>query len=282
MIEIHFQDARDALKAYKALVRREESLQRESTVYYDKELAVRVPRSLLDNHIEIAVLGLTDFILQNKENYFLTSIIETMFYFTDTEEQQQILEVARSILDGELTDIPYLEDLPSREMLIREALMDLLEAEISFSFESFIKFRLGRYKESLLKYAEMAIEEYKMEQEYQNFIQTLRDLLKDREPRMDILSLLHEEQLLFYCDGLKKMSQEELRSHIDRKILLNNPVYIDSAVLVPLLSISPRKVLVYSDDEDYGMIRTIQNIFQERMSIFPKSQFPGLAKQPSG
>lgn len=60
---------------------------------------------------------------------------------------------------------------------------------------------------------------------------------------------------------------------MDRRLLTNHPIYIDSVTIAPLLSIAPTKIYVYIDSEENGLIRTIQNIFEERVILLKKEHF---------
>lgn len=54
---------------------------------------------------------------------------------------------------------------------------------------------------------------------------------------------------------------------IDRKLLSNHPVYVDSVTIAPLLSIAPSAIYLYSDDFEQPLVRTIRNIFEERLEL---------------
>ena len=51
------------------------------------------------------------------------------------------------------------------------------------------------------------------------------------------------------------------------------PMYIDSHLLAPLISIAPETVELYTDKPEHMMSRTIQNVFQERVRLFPLGAF---------
>ncbi|MGG1686122.1 sporulation protein YtxC, partial [Pseudalkalibacillus sp. NRS-1564] len=44
---------------------------------------------------------------------------------------------------------------------------------------------------------------------------------------------------------------------------------IDSEILFPLLLLAPEEVCIYTDDSDEGLVQTIRNVFEERLSFFP-------------
>ncbi|MCB6946227.1 putative sporulation protein YtxC, partial [[Eubacterium] rectale] len=66
------------------------------------------------------------------------------------------------------------------------------------------------------RYIGIAIDEYKMEQEYQIFVQSLRDYLKQKEPKREKIKLCLGEQVKFYNGQFREMTREELDGLIDR------------------------------------------------------------------
>ena len=93
------------------------------------------------------------------------------------------------------------------------------------------------------KLAEVAIDEYKMEQEYQMFIETLRQQVSSRKSRLSCVHLIFDESFIFYDDKGRRLKQEKLVQYIDEELLKQNDVYIDTKVIAPLLSISPKRFI---------------------------------------
>ncbi|MGX1192639.1 putative sporulation protein YtxC [Metabacillus sp. SLBN-84] len=214
--------------------------------------------------------ALASYILKYNESRLMLSIIRDRFYFHEPEEQQQIIHIAEAIIEGERTEIPGAKQLPMRETPIYEALNDFIKPDLAFALSSFIKFRLHSYVERLYKYIEIAIEEYKLEQEYQTFIHSLREYAMNRETKAEVIHIVHEHELTVYNEHFSEISKEDLAGHIDRTFVHQHPMYIDASLLAPLVSIAPGKIHLYTDSPDYGMVQTIQNIFLERVSIYPR------------
>jgi putative sporulation protein YtxC len=276
LIEIHFQESLDALKLYERLC----SEQQEQTinyidVLYDQENIITICIDKMSNEVvdSFIIPVLTSFFIEVKEDVWMLSIMEELFFYSDFEERQQILEIARSIIEGERKGIPIVSDLVPREELISAALRTLLIDPISFSFESFIKFRLKDYSDRLLQYVEVSIDEYKLEQEYQNFIQNLRDYISERGSKLEHINIFHSDQFILFNEHLSEMKRDELLKYIDRKLIQNHPMYIDSSVLAPLVSMNPITINLYTNQVDHGMVQTIRNIFQERVHIYSKRDF---------
>lgn len=218
-----------------------------------------------------------DFITNIKRDDWFREIMKDQFYYEDLEEQQQIIEIIYSVLDGQRKDLAvFIKETSMEPDHIREAIDHIFQDNISFSFDSFLKFRLRTYLQSLESFVEIAIDEYKMEQEYQMFVQMLREFLANREPKMDILHLLFDEEITFYNELFVEIKRGELTRMIDRKLLVNHPVYVDSASIAPLLSLAPTTIFIYTKDPDEPLVRTIKNIFEERVTI---KTFAALRKQ---
>lgn len=131
------------------------------------------------------------------------------------------------------------------ESYIKSSLNNWLCDPLSFSFSSYVRFRLRTYREMVAKLAEVAIDEYKLEQEYQMFIETLRQQVRSRKSRLSCVHLIFDESFIFYDDKGRRLKQEKLVQYIDEDLLKQKDVYIDTKVIAPLLSISPKNLFVY-------------------------------------
>jgi putative sporulation protein YtxC len=208
-----------------------------------------------------------EFITTIKRDDWFRDILKNHYFYEDIEVQQQIMEIIYSVLEGQREDLSSFLKVSNEEPNIWAAIEYIFQDDISFSFDSFLKFRLRPYLQFLEGYVEIAIDEYKMEQEYQMFVQMLREFLINREPKMDVLHLLFDEEITFYNDQFVEMKRAELTRLIDRKLLVNHPVYVDSASIAPLLSLAPTTIFLYTKDPDEPLVRTIKNIFEERVTI---------------
>jgi putative sporulation protein YtxC len=208
-----------------------------------------------------------EFIIKIKRDDWFRAILQEQYFFEDPEEQEHIMEIIYSVLEGQREDLAVFIKENPEEPKIREAVEEIFQDHVSFSFDSFFKFRLRPYLKLLESYVEISIDEYKMEQEYQMFIQTLRDFLASRDPKMDTLHLLFDEEITFFDEQFEELKRGELMKMIDRKLLFNHPVYVDSASIAPLLSIAPKNIHLYTKNPEEPLVRTIKNIFEERVLI---------------
>ncbi|WP_075982528.1 putative sporulation protein YtxC [Bacillus massilinigeriensis] len=271
MIEIIFQNKEDAQKLFDYYKSKTEVA--DILLVEDKNKGIVRFDSISDQNHTILSETLYRFILNIKQIDWFRRILREQYYYEDEDEQQQILEIIQSIVEGKREDLTsFIKESENKESL-KEAIYGMFQNQISFSFDSFVRFRLRTFMNQLARYVEISIDEYKMEQEYQMFIQTLREFIATRAPKLNHLHLLFEEEISFYDDQYVEMKRAELVRMIDRRLLSNHPVYIDSVTIAPLLSIAPKEINIYTNEPEQPLVRTIQNIFEERVFIQPISCF---------
>ena len=284
MVEIIFHNRIDAIRFYNHLQKwLKHGPDYKNILLIEDRHIVKILNDLAASGIhEVVKNAFYEFITNIKRDEWLRDILKNHYYFEDADEQQQILDILYSILDGQREDLSILLKETNIEPIIREAISTCLHDDVSFSFDSFLKFRLRSYLQLLENYVEISIDEYKMEQEYQMFVHMLRDFLADRVPKMNVLHLLLDDDITFFNEQFVEIKRGELAKMIDRKLLVNHPVYIDSASIAPLLSLAPTKIFLYTKNAEAPLVRTIKNIFEERVMIKSFQALREQKKEESG
>lgn len=280
MITIQFREKKDAVLLFQ-LIKEHHHPNTEhvhSNIIYEPRVLVKINfRESFETIISTVIIPvLLKYIVKIVEVRWMKEMIRNMFYFSDEEEQRQIMSIARSIIDGEKHEVPMISELNEhlpRERMIENALKDFLTASVSFSFESFLQFRLKEYRFRLVQYIEAAIDEYKLEQEYQNFVENLRSYVYTKEALMETIHLVYEGEFYFFDRNLNEINHEELKYLIDEQLMKGEDMDTDSLVIAPLISIAPKTIYLYTDFIDHGLIQTIQNIFLERVKVQPLQSF---------
>ncbi|AZU63576.1 putative sporulation protein YtxC [Neobacillus mesonae] len=269
MVEIIFQNRVDAIRFFNYLQKwLNNDPDYENILLIEDRHIVKLFNSSFTNDKQEAVKNaFYEFVTNIKRDDWLRDILRNHYYFEDIEEQQQILEILYSIMDGQREDLSVFLKETNLDPVVREAIDHVFRDNVSFSFDSFLKFRLRSYLQLLENYVEISIDEYKLEQEYQMFVHMLREFLADREPKRRELHLLLDDDITFYDEQFVEIKRGELAKMIDRKLLVNHPVYIDSASIAPLLSLAPTKIFLYTKNAEAPLVRTIKNIFEERVMI---------------
>ncbi|QQZ10643.1 putative sporulation protein YtxC [Heyndrickxia vini] len=267
-----FKELEDAIWLHEYFIKRDKTVWFHETIFQNqKQYFLSIDINLLSN-TDIQE-GFIQFILLKKRLDWVRDILNEYFYYKEESEQNNILDIVIEMFNGEREELTNIIGVINDEEMIQEAVFSLLEQHESVSFDSLLKFRLKAYFERLIHYVEMAIDEYKMEQEYQVFVQMLRDYLAKREPKMKIVRIYFEGYGKFFDEHFKEITKKDMNELMDRRLLTNHPVYIDSVTIAPLLSIAPTMIYVYIDSEENGLIRTLRNIFEERIILLKKEQF---------
>jgi putative sporulation protein YtxC len=275
LLEIHFQRLEDATPLFLQFKKFLSISQSDNYILLDEDQhIVRINTNHLSEEVFLLIKKLLcDFILETKCDDWFRRIITEKFFFQDQEEVQHIVDIVHSILEGERKELAvFFKEFEHRNDLY-QIVNQVIKRELSFSFDSFVKFRLRQFMEKLEKYVQVSIDEYKMELDYQMFIQTLRDFISTRAPKLTHLHIVMGEEVTFYNDQLSAISRSEILKMIDRKLLFNHPVYVDSTTIAPLLSIAPSTFCLYTKDVEQPLVRTIKNIFEERVQIQTMESF---------
>lgn len=273
LIHIVFQDGQDAQRLFAELSKAPQPYGK--LLYDDKTITIFFHEQDVAHMRALFIPIFTSCIIRAFEARWILSIISRTFFYENEEEQQQILQLAYSFIEGERYDYRLRKKANiSREQLIAQSLHECLYEGL-FSFESLMTFRLKPYYDRLMHYVELAIDEYKLEQEYQAFVHMLREIVALRQPQMNALHVLYEHgSFQFFDERFVYLSPQQLKQWIDRRLMVSQPMYIDTSVLAPLISIAPEKIWIYTDATDVGMIQTIQNVFQERIELRTPLDFP--------
>lgn len=213
------------------------------------------------------------FIIKIKLNDWFRMILKENYFYEDEAEQQQILDIIQSILEGKRIELSSFIKDPTLYYKLEKTVYDMFEDHESFSFDSFVRFRMRPFMELLEQYVELSIDEYKMEQEYQMFIQMLQQFLSNRKPKLTELHLVMDEEIVFFNEQFYEITRAEIVRMMDRKLLSNHPIYVDSVTIAPLLSIAPATIYLYTNDREQPLVRTIQKIFEERVTLMEVDDF---------
>ncbi|MEW8971628.1 MAG: sporulation protein YtxC, partial [Mesobacillus sp.] len=169
MIEIIFQKKQDAWNLYQHLVARLASWQETNSILLNEDRnRVLIPEEFYKKEtLPLLKKSVYEFILKVKRDDWLRAILAESYFYCDSEEQDHILDIIYSVIEGNRKElVPFMEGV-EEQGIIQSCINEIFNEKVSFSFDSFVMFRLKAYTEQLSKWVEIAIDEYKMEQEYQ-------------------------------------------------------------------------------------------------------------------
>ncbi|WNB93192.1 sporulation protein YtxC [Bacillus sp. NEB1478] len=229
---------------------------------------------ILELHIQkdpdIILDVLTQFTRNKVEDICLKEMIEHLFFYTDASEQKEIFTITKSIISGEIEGIPEAKNLPNLNGLIRKQWLSLFKTSLPYlEFESFLKFRLKEYLSVLLKIVECAIDEYKLELEYQMFVEQLRSCVTKQKSfsKRNIVIIFDKEKIVILDENQNPLTRKEMERFHERALKLSKVTSLDERLLGPLIGLAPASAHIYSYDLDHPLLQTVKNIFQETITI---------------
>lgn len=160
------------------------------------------------------------------------------------------------------------EDRVRRRNKIVLDLIDYLEENSVLELAGYIAFRMHSYKQELKEVIEYAIDEYVLDQQYEEFMTLLKYFVQLQETRTELVHLVQEEGSSFIvCDD--QMQPLEHKHEHDRIVaeMLETEINIEDIVISALISASPQKIIVHTKHEDYQVVRSVKAIFGDRAHI---------------
>ncbi|SDK42469.1 putative sporulation protein YtxC [Sediminibacillus albus] len=218
--------------------------------------------------------AMADVFVKHRQNTWILETIKGVYYYKDEEEVQRILELARCILAEE----DNVEVTIPTEIDLRKTLLDSFQSNIHSGeivhFDSVVNFRLQTYREELIEIIGMAIDEFKREEDYQSFVQSLREYVAKKKSKFQVVHVIQGQHFKFYKSSGKPFSKMEIKMLIQQE-----PLYIvglDEAELniTPLLAMAPEQIIIYGDYPSEPKTLTVINVFQEKAVFEPFSRFP--------
>lgn len=225
--------------------------------------------------VDSVVKSMVDVFVTHRLSTMIKEITEEYYYYSDLDEIEKILDLTHWLLAGEDEESVQVRNQKDDPMQLLYSLMVTNVKNTSpIHFDSIINFRLKVFKDYLIHLVGLAIDEYKREEEHQEFVNMLREYIAKKEPSYNIVHILQGNSFSFYKANGKPFSRMELRMLMQRE-----PLYIvgldeDELNLAPLVAMSPKKIKIYGDHPSEPKTLTVINVFQERVDFEPSHKFP--------
>ncbi|TMW71681.1 putative sporulation protein YtxC [Alteribacter natronophilus] len=223
------------------------------------------------NTISILAAVMSNFTLKRYLPVWLEEVVRGRFFYEEAGEAEAIIELAGELLAGEHREISLENSLPALQRTLYSHFYTVLNEADRFSYASFILFRLREMKNDLTECVEWAIDEYKMEQEYQTMVEACREYLRDNPPMFDSVHVnLDDEPVSFFDEEGSQFSQSKILGLLDDEVTFDGSLPVSERIISPLVSMAPGQVNLYcSGKEDEGyVIRTLMAIFEERVTFY--------------
>lgn len=228
-----------------------------------------------------AARALSEFVVMELEPDILSDMIRRKYRNHDESDAAVIEKYCHDLLYG--TEWEGLgakfhdADRQRRKGKVAEEIEGYLQEHTTLNLDGFVAFRLQPYRTELAEIVEYALDEYVLDKQYQEFISLLKYFVCLQETKIPAVHLLHKggHEFEMYNDRLQPL---EPKPHTDRLVaeMLETEINIEDMVISSLIAISPRHITIHTRQPEAQVIRTIETIFDNRVTICKRGGSCGL------
>lgn len=206
-----------------------------------------------------------EYILEEKEHQLAAKLLMTEFEFNDEEEAERILQWYLMLLAKD--DSPPGDFAQQRRRKLKDSIFVCLSESPDLNLDGYITFRMQTYMQELREMAEYAVDEFMLDQQYEEFVSLLKYFVYFQEPLMPLVHVIHkgEEDFLLLDGSLRPIDKVRHEGLIMER--LDQDMELEDMVVSTLISVSPARMIIHTRDPDLPVIRTLAHIFDNRAEV---------------
>ncbi|SDW95283.1 putative sporulation protein YtxC [Marininema mesophilum] len=212
--------------------------------------------------------AVADYLITVDEPAFIRQIIAKEFHYRDPQETRQIESYAFHLLVDTEDEVDEEYGSLHRKEKMAQQVAHYLTHTHFLAVDGYFHFRMKRYKKVLIKLVEHAIDEYLLDQEYQEFINLLRHFVASQPSKVPLIHVVHgggkRRFHLLTVEG-KPLSLNEMDGVVDE--LMADTLSQEDMIVSTLLTAAPEQVVLHSLNPEENVIRTLLQIFSGRITL---------------
>lgn len=183
-------------------------------------------------------------------------------YFSKIEDYKE------RILENVAKKITVFKNNYYKKHIVKE-LTTYFETENSLIIDGFLKFRLFEYREEILGALYDSVEEFYVEQEYEEFLALLSEYIYEKQPMIDLLHIKHDFDGKFYFYDFKKNNIAFDIEKSDEINLIENFLTREDILISILITLAPKRIIWHNKCalKNLTIMNTVKELFKERFSL---------------
>ncbi|WP_054955919.1 putative sporulation protein YtxC [Paenibacillus dakarensis] len=205
------------------------------------------------------------YILRVKEKTLAAGLLLKEFEFHDEEEAERVLQWFLTLLAKD-------DDLPDgysqqRRQKLKDSIYASLYDSPDLNLNGYMTFRMGAYMQELREMAEYAVDEFMLDQQYEEFVSLLKYFVYFQEPLMPLVHVIHKgnEEFLLLDGNLKPIEKARNDGLVMER--LDQEMEMEDMVVSTLISVSPARMIIHTREPHLPVIGTLAHIFDNRAEI---------------
>lgn len=204
---------------------------------------------------------LCEAILKFYEEKIIKHILNFNYFYFEEYEKMQIYENCNRVMQSE----EYTQE-DVKQNLIESEIEKYLSESKSIVLDGFVRFRLKEYLKYLDNIVDIAVNQFVIEKEYNEFINLLRIYIESKPSQYKILHLIYMNGESILLDDNKNIVTVS-ENIFNAKYLSDISFSSNDFALNTLLTLLPEKIEIHLIDEEDEFISTLKLIFEGRISI---------------
>lgn len=201
-------------------------------------------------------------VIDNYEEDFLKRILLCNYFYFNSVERNQILDICFDLMADNLT-----ENFNRKFKLLYNSFFEFLLSNKYLVLDGFLNFRVKDYMDLLDDIVNTATNHYIVEKEYLEFISLLKLYIRSRPNETDIVHLIYSNDESILLDSNKEIIQIT-GDFLNAKYLSDISFSSNDYTLNTLLSLLPKDIFVHLID-NYAdeFINTLELVFEKRIHL---------------
>lgn len=196
-----------------------------------------------------------------EENFLKRILLQNYFYF-DSKERKQILEIYYDINSSDFTVI-----FDRKFKTLFDCFYRFLVENKSLVLNGFTNFRIKSYFDILDEIANEAVNQFIIEKEYLEFISLLRLYINSQDNHCDVVHIIYSSSESILLDENKEIIMNT-DDNLKTKYLSDITFSSNDYTLNSLLTLLPKKIYIHLIDPYMDeFIHTLQAVFESRVHI---------------
>ncbi|WP_375540674.1 sporulation protein YtxC [Virgibacillus saliphilus] len=178
MLEIYFESDKEVIRFCEQLFSYNKQIELHWKTNKDWGNHLQLENKLPENElIETIAQSMTDVFIAHRLRNMIESTIKRIYYYTNSDEIERILDLTEWIFAGENADSLQVRNTEDPSQILKSLFSASIKNETTIHYDSIIQFRLKDFRNQLIHYVGLAIDEFKREEDHQAFVNMLREYI---------------------------------------------------------------------------------------------------------
>ncbi|MEK3786002.1 MULTISPECIES: putative sporulation protein YtxC [Paenibacillus] len=210
---------------------------------------------------------LADYMEYSLERPVVSSLIRNQQAGLEEEEYVRIEQHCMSLLHhtNEMSQ--------KRHHFLMLGVESALRENAELHLKGLLRFRLQAYKLALQDLVDFSLEEFWADRQYEEFMGLLKYFVFFQESMIPLVHVIHQgaSQFTILDAKMEPVSMEPAHDIIVELPEMELGIGMEEMIVSSLISISPARILLYTDEPGAAIIQTVLNIFENKVEIYEKA-----------